>query len=380
MKDKNFMQARQVLTDAMRQHPEAASDVQFYRYQMDALNELIGVENRKIYLHSKPDTAAYFNYIYDIYETGLKCDSLEQTAIRARQAEGKKAAPKYRAGVGHMLVQYRKNLLNAGKYYYNKKDYSNAYRFLHMYAQTKQAVLFLDNKGETIVSDPDDMKEVAVLSVLSAYASDHHGGVMTYLDESLQDEELKPQLLELGSKASAALGDTATMVQLLEQGFHSYPDSEYFLVTLVKHYNDKGMFEQAWQKAHHMTELHPNKRDYWYMEGKELMLMGKNNEALTSFQKCVDIKADDAESFSAIGNIYLYEAHDAYSRFDLPLSDPNYTIIKKAISDLYKKSCAAFEQARKFDENNHDLWLQGLREAYFKLNKGKELRALEKYK
>jgi hypothetical protein len=40
----------------------------------------------------------------------------------------------------------------------------------------------------------------------------------------------------------------------------------------------------------------------------------------------------------------------------------------------------AYESARKFDENNQDLWLSGLRETYFKLNKGKELKALEKIK
>ena len=57
MKEKNFVQARQVLIDAMREHSEAASDAQLYRFKLDAINELIGVENRKIYLNSKPDTA-----------------------------------------------------------------------------------------------------------------------------------------------------------------------------------------------------------------------------------------------------------------------------------------------------------------------------------
>ena len=35
MKEKNFVQARQVLNDAMRQHPEAAADAQLYRYKLE---------------------------------------------------------------------------------------------------------------------------------------------------------------------------------------------------------------------------------------------------------------------------------------------------------------------------------------------------------
>jgi tetratricopeptide (TPR) repeat protein len=116
------------------------------------------------------------------------------------------------------------------------------------------------------------------------------------------------------------------------------------------------------------------------MAGKEQMLMDKYEDALSSFQHCVNIKADDAESYSAIGNIYLRDAQEAYAQFNLPLSDPAYEEGKENIQKLYQKACDAFEQARKYDESKHDLWLPGLRETYFKLNKGKALKALERYK
>ena len=35
MKEKNFVQARQVLIDAMREHSEAASDAQLYRFNCE---------------------------------------------------------------------------------------------------------------------------------------------------------------------------------------------------------------------------------------------------------------------------------------------------------------------------------------------------------
>ena len=380
MKEKNFAQARQVLTDAMREHPEAAADAQMYRYKLDALDALIGVENRKIYLNSKPDTVSFFNYMYELYVTGLQCDSAEQQAMATREAEGKKAQQKLRSGVGQTLLPYRKNLLNAGKYYYTKKSYADAFRFFDMYVQTKSADVFQDTKGNSLVADPDDEVDVSVLSVLSAYASSNYSGVTSYLTESLKDENLRPQMLEIGVKTYAALTDTTKAVQLLEQGFEAYPEVEYFYVTLVKHYNERGLYEQALQKVQRMTSLKPQQRDYWYVAGTELVLLDRYDEALQSFQQCIDIKADDAEAWASMGSIQLHQAHVAYENFNLPKSDPSYNKQKNAITQLYRQACNAFEQSRKFDEANTSLWLEGLRETYFKLNRGKALKGLEKYK
>ena len=380
MKEKNFAQARQVLTDAMREHPEAAADAQMYRYKLDALDALIGVENRKIYLNSKPDTVSFFNYMYELYVTGLQCDSVEQQAMAAREAEGKKAQQKLRGGVGQTLLPYRKNLLNAGKYYYTKKSYADAFRFFDMYVQTKSADVFQDTKGNSLVADPDDEVDVSVLSVLSAYASSNYSGVTSYLTESLKDENLRPQMLEIGVKTYAALTDTTQAVRLLEQGFEAYPEVEYFYVTLVKHYNERGLYEQALQKVQRMTSLKPQQRDYWYVAGTELVLLDRYDEALQSFQQCIDIKADDAEAWASMGSIQLHQAHVAYENFNLPKSDPSYNKQKNAITQLYRQACNAFEQSRKFDEANTSLWLEGLRETYFKLNRGKALKGLEKYK
>lgn len=380
MKEKNYGKAREVVHNAIERYEAAANDAQLYQYEQEALDGLVVAENTKIYLNSSPDTVRYFQYIYELYEVGLRCDSLEQVAIQTKQAAGKKIEPKLRKDVGQMMLPYRQNLFSAGKYYYMRKDYVRAFQFLDMYASTKTAAVFLDAKNVSLVNDPDNLTAVSVLAVLSAYASNNYQGVVDYLPESLLDKNKESQLLEIGSKSAAALGDTTLMVRLLEQGFTSYPQTEYFFITLTKYYNDCGDYEKALQKVVAMTQQFPARRDYWYMRGKEQILLGQTDDALLSFEKCVEIKADDAESHSAIGSLYLQRAHEAYAQFSVPLSDASYASQKAAIDGLYNKACIAFEQARKFDENERSLWLSGLKETYFKLNMGKELKALEKYK
>ena len=53
------------------------------------------------------------------------------------------------------------------------------------------------------------------------------------------------------------------------------------------------------------------------------------------------------------------------------------TYTKTELHNLYLKSKAAFEYARQYRPHDTTLWLSGLKELYFKLNMGKELKALE---
>lgn len=380
MKSKDYGKARQVVDQALAKYAEASSDTKMYTYKMNALSELIKQENRKIYLNQKPDTTTYFSYIYELYDTGLRCDSVEQSAVKAKIADGKKAKPKLRANVGNTLVGYRSNVVNAGKYFYKKKDYARAYKYFDLYLKTKDMWVFDVTDGGVATHDPDDCTSVSTLAVLSAYASTNYPGVMTYISESLNDNSVKSQIVEIGYKSAVAMNDSTSMLTFLQRGFMSYPDVEYFFVSLVRFYDDRNELSSAIETIDKMLALYPDNRDYNYMRGKHLLVANRNDEAAASFEKCIELEADDAESYSALGDIYLRRAQEEYYKFDLPLSDPSYAERKKAVMALYEKACDYYVSAKKYDEGNRQLWLNGLRETYFKLNNGKGLRALEKYK
>ena len=380
VKQKDYAKAKQEIDKAMDAHAEAASDTKMYTYKVNALNELIKQENRKIYLNQRPDTVTYFNYIYQMYETALKADSIEQARTAQLRAEGKKAKVKLRSEMGNALVGYRNNVANAGKYFYNKKDYKNAFKYLDLYLSTKNAGVFNSDEGGISIKDPDDAVALSTLAVLSAYASSNYSGVMRYIAESANDNMVKSQILEIGYKSALAMNDSTSMLAFLQRGFELYPETEYFFMSLVRFYADCNEKYQALEIIDKMLKLYPDNRDYNYMRGKQLLLLDCDDEAIVSFEKCLELEADDAESYSSLGDIYLEKAQDAYMKFNLPLSDPGYAKRKKQIEALYSKACHNYESAKKYDENNVQLWLTGLRESYFKLNKGRELRSLDKYK
>lgn len=370
MKASNYSKAKDAIDNAMKKYDEASGDAQLYKLKVDALNELISTENRKIYLNQRPDTIAFFNYMISLYEAGLTCDSIERATSDKRQ---------YGKAVAEKMLPLRKNLLSAGKYFYSK-DYAKSFQLIDLYVNTKSADVFATSNGSTMVQDEDDMVNTASIAVLSAYASDNYRGVMKYLPDALNDKNLECTFLEIGSKSAAAAGDSVEMVNLLENGFTFYPKQLYFFMSLVKYYNGHNEYERALKKCDKMVELYPDNRDYWFMKGKEEMFLEMYDAAIASFDKCLKIKADDADAYSNIGNVYLIQAHEMYATFNLKLSDPKYSEKKNQLNAVYIKAKDAYEGARKFAENRKELWMDGLREVYFKLNKGKELRNLEKYK
>ena len=378
MKEKKYDKAKNEIDGAISKYETAAHDPEMYMLKVSALNELISQENRKIYLNSKPDTAKYFSLIKEQYDAGFDCFETEQKLMSQQNGKGDKAKSKYKDDLANIVFPSRKKMLAAGKFYYVKKDYVKAFAYFSDYLDTKNSSLFVNKNDEIMTASENDLTEVSSLATLSAYASSNNKGVLTYLTESLKDKSIEEKLLEIGSKSAAAVGDSTEMVKMLENGFYSYPEVEYFYLALIKYYNDHEQYENALAKSKKMTELYPDNRNYWYIRGKEELFLSKFDDALASFNKCVEIKADDAEAFSAIGNIHLHYAHDKYEKMNLSLSDPNYSKKKAEINNSYNLACENFEKARKFDENNKSLWIDGLRETYFKLNKGKELKQLDK--
>lgn len=380
MKEKNYAKAKSDIDGAIKKYADAATDPELYSLKANALNELIVAENRKIYLKQNPDTIKYFNYIYELYDNGLICDIKEQALITEKANKGKKQSPVYRYNVGQKMQSYRKNLLQAGKYFYKKQDYTNAYKFLDIYLVTKNSAVLTDKKNQPLAVDDDDVTSISSLATLSAYAIKNYSGVLKYVNEALCDSSTRNYLLEIASVSAIELKDTVSMLHYLEEGFDSYVDNDFFFVTLVKYYNSTNQHSVSLEHATRMTKVRPNQRDYWFVKGKIEMLTGDYSSAILSFNKCVEIKADDAEAYSSLGNIHLYYAHDKYNQLNISQNDPDYNKMKLEINNEYNLSCENFEMAKKYDEQHAELWLDGLRETYFKLNKGKELKKLDKYK
>lgn len=374
LKDKKYSNANDAVNQAVKEHAEARSSAQLYALQSQALQNLVLEENKKMYLNQKPDTTKYLNFIYALYESALTCDSLDQIPDQKGKVQ-----LKYRDTNQQRLLQFRKNLATADKYFYQKKDYKNAYKFVDLFLDSRKAAIFSTSKGQAAVAAEDTVAS-SFLAVFFAYAYDNYKGVVKHLDVAMNDTARLAQILQVGSTSYYALGDTASAHALLFQGVEKYPTDEYFYLTLLKYYNSKGQYEEALELVNSVLVHLPDNRNCWFLKAKEHEYLHQYEEALEALEHVVGKHEDDFEAYSNIGTINITRAHKEYENFNLKVTDKGYTKGRQKINDIYKKALVAFEKCRKLADKTPELWLEGLRECYYKLNLGKELKALEKIK
>ncbi len=378
VKAENYSKADKQISDAMAKHPEMRTDTEFYNMWMNANYNLALAENRKIYLANNPDTLKYMEYIYKMYAYGLKCDSLEGIPN-----EKNKVKRKYRKNISAKFNFFRKNFENAGKYFYNKKNYKLAYSYINMYISSESKcgeIIAAGSDGKTKTTANPNLRNMTVLAMLSAYATANYEAVVRFLPVVLEDTTKRAYLLEIGCKSYQQLERTDDYVALLDRGFQEFPKNDYFYVSLIKHYNDRNDFATALKYTRKMTELCPENYTYWYIRGKEERFLDMLDSAIVSYERVLQIKNDEAETYASLGDIYIIKAQRADAELTTPATDPQYAEKKRVITEYYAKACGYYEKARQYNEENTSLWLAGLKEAYFKLNKGKELRKLEMIK
>lgn len=354
MKNEAYSNAVTIIDDAVGKYPdEAGKDAEFYFLRTESMRGLMLQEARKMYLQKGQDTLRYFGYIYSIYKDGTKCDSLANIP----NAKGKTRNP-YHKTLATYFTSNLKNLYAGSKFAYSKSLFHEALDYSSMY----------------ITMDGEHKTDAATLAVLSAFSISNHNAVDQYIPLALADSTIRTQLLEIAARSYEKAGNHAKQIEMLRQGWNTSPTHEYFYLTLIDIYNTQGDYTSALQLTRQQLELDSHNRDLWYVRGKSEMFLGQIDEALTSFHTATALMPNDAQSFSAIGNILLKRSQDYYSS----LSALPSAAEKLNLHQLHTKAREAFESARKFNPTDRSLWLTGLKEIYFKLNMGKELRELEK--
>lgn len=386
IKSDNYSKAYELLTKYESEHTELKDDAEIQNMGVDILYNLTLEENKKIYLKSKPDTTKYLGYIYDMYRYSLRCDSLETVSAK----EEKKTKYKYRADNANKMMKFRPNLRIAGNYFYSKGKYTESLKYAEMFISTISTPMSetckswhsgaKGNDANIVNLDSvcrKDSINMSKLAVLSGYASGQYNRAIHYLRTAISDTLGRTDILELGIKSYLAIGDTTTAIKYLENAVAYYPQRGYYYVTLISIYDLQRRYEDALKLTNAMIKANENQHTYWVIKGKEEISLNRPDSAISSFKRALELKPTDAESASNIGIIILSKIHEAQNKANYVIGSPKFTHAKQKFKAQYAEACNYLEQSKTNAPESPEMWLTGLRECYFQLNKGKELKALD---
>ena len=370
-KSSNYKKANEIILNAFKTFPHSLNDIDMCALEMNTQYQLYQEENKKLFLNNKGDTTAFFSHLYQSYYYGLRCDSLS-SIIDKDQKKGK-----YSTEVSNRLSSLRNNLKSGGLYHLKKQNFKEALPFFDIYIST---ICNPRVYSKTTGSDMNgDSVKTYRMALHSAYGSQQFKKAMDYLPVALTDTTNRDVVMEIVAKSSLQLGDSLTFVKLLKDGFSQYPQNDYFCANLIKFYHDHNDFENTLSVLNKCTEVNNANPKYWKLKGNEYLTIDSLDKSIESFQQVLKLDSTDVEIIAKLGDIYRLKARRFYQSANLKIGSPNFYKNRKILTDLYLSSMSYYEIVRRQRPDEPALWKEGLREAYYRLNKGKELRMLEKH-
>lgn len=368
----NFNKSNETILKTFQEFPSSKSDPDLLGYEMNTQYQLYLAENRKIYLNGKGDTVKLFSHIYDTYFYGLKCDSVSLVPDK----KGKRIT-RFNSDVNSHLSALRNNLKSGGLFYMKKQKYADALPFFMIYLNSLSNPVVYKNKNNVIPVDSDSVK-IYKMALHAAYGAKKYQDVIRYLPVAMSDSIRKDQMMEMGAEAALQLKDSTTFVQLISQGFEVYPANDYFRANLIKLYHDHNDFQNTMKVLDRCIQTDSLDAKFWKLKGNEYFDADSIDAAIAPYEQVVKIDSIEVETLSKLANIYIRKARDFYNNANLKFGSSDFSKNRRTLTELYTKAMCYYERVRDIRPQNPEIWKSGLREAYYKLNKGKELELLER--
>ncbi|MCM1108494.1 MAG: hypothetical protein NC388_05490 [Clostridium sp.] len=327
-------------------------------------------ENEKLYLKQKYDTARFFNSIYNMYARLSACDSVESLPD-----EQGRIRPRHRIKARELAMPYRRNLLNAGKYYMRRTNYAEAFRFLDLYLRTDSMPIFA---ADSLSCTDTLYTRAAYWATLSAHNIGSPRLTLRYMNKALEHPFQRFALMEFKARAHLELGDTALWFSTLEEGIRLFPHHSYFFTNLMDYLNERHDNDRALAFARRMVEFDPGNTLFRYAESVVLMNRGDYQGCIAV---CDSVLAIDSTYTDAYYNKGISFYNLAMQRAETACTDvrrPQFKQDRREIRTLYKQALVPLEQVRRLAPDDKKRWAAPLYAIYLYLNRGSDFEEMER--
>ncbi len=340
-------------------------NVKLCLYSIEANRALNDAENTKIYLKQACDTAALFSTTRQILREAQRIDSIE-TVLQAEQ--GKK--PKQERLTIELAKRYFPNILAASRFYYYKKNYTEAMNYLDMALQLPISPL-----GQKASLSSANDTTYAAMYVMSACESKQYAAVHRYDSLALTMNAARPAVLKALIHTAQAENDDAAYCDRLSQGWQEYPHDAQFFTQLADYYNTKRQYDETLRLAARQLQVDSLSAMAHYARCVACY-------ELQRYDSCAASAADVMRLDSANAQAYYYSgaSHVAQAEAFVMPSKPASRAYKEAFEkrqQIYRLAETDLETYRTRCPEEQKLWAPLLYKVYLALNRGKKFAEIE---
>ena len=149
------------------------------------------------------------------------------------------------------------------------------------------------------------------------------------------------------------LGDAKKGVEILEQGFVKFPQSQSILIGLINYYMTSGdNADRLFVLIDEAKKNEPNNASLYYVEGNIYKELKNTEKAVESYMKCADINPEYEYGYIGAGILYYELAVELQEKASNELDDKKWMELNEQFEVALKSALDPFEKAYSVSKDN----------------------------
>jgi len=268
---------------------------------------------------------------------------------------------KFDKSVKIKLTLLTNDLTNQAVAAFNENDYNKALKSFEQILEI--------NEIPVVKEDNPDAIDTVILfnSGLAAYNAQNYEKAVKYYGEAAKYGYNEGRTFSLVAESYKMLGDSASALTTLQEGFQKYPEDNNVLTGMIDLYMRMNKNEEALKYLDMAIAQDPSNVTYYFAKGALFEKFGQEEDAIKAYEKSIEVDPTFFNAYYNLGALYynkgVQQQEVAYA---VPANDN-----AKYEAEL-KKADVWFEKALPFMEKCHEInaedvsTLESLKNLYYR--------------
>ena len=163
-----------------------------------------------------------------------------------------------------------------------------------------------------------------------------------------------------------AVGDTASGLEVLKDGFKKFPDNQNILIELINYYLMRGIADEALDYLAIAKEEDPENISFYFAEGTLFDKLNRFEDAKRSYEYCLELDSNYFNAYYNLGVLYYNNAVKMYEEANKLNEIDEYEQAKAFADDEVAKALPYIEKAHEIDPDDIET-MKTLKTLYYRM-------------
>jgi len=364
----NYDEARGLIKGAL-ENPETKDDAKTWYVAGFIEDQQFSAERMKQMLGNTPNEPVMYTALKNMLPYFEKAYELDQLP----DAKGK-VKPKHVKDIKGILSANHVYYINGGAYYFDERDYQNAYDFFNQYLEIANHPMFT---GDKVAERDSQYMTVQYYAAIAATQLKNPELAIATLEKAKETGYKENEIYQYLAYEYEQLQDTVNLEKTLVAGLQKFPEEKYFLLTLINIYIYSNRNDEAVQYLTTAIQQEPNNAQLYTVMGRVYESGIKDmQKAEEYFEKALSVDPEEKDALASLGRVYYNQGVNKLGEANMINDSKLYQEESEKAKDLFRKALPFFEKVHQKDPEDRDAMI-ALRAIYYNLNMNAEFDAME---